>query len=130
MFARLLDGESAYGQLSETLATHIYKNLWAVHPPFQIDANFGFAAAVNEMLVQSNSECIRLLPALPAAWPHGEVKGMRVRGGYALDMAWKDGRLSSASLVGLANAAASCEVCYGEMRQVVEVGVGEQVLLF
>jgi len=130
MFARLLDGESAYGQLSETLATHIYKNLWAVHPPFQIDANFGFAAAVNEMLVQSNAVCIHLLPALPAAWPHGEVKGMRVRGGYALDMAWKDGRLSSASLVGLANAAASCEVCYGEMRQVVEVGVGEQVLLF
>ena len=54
MFARLLDGESAYGELANTLATHVYGNLWTVHPPFQIDANFGFAAGLNEMLVQSH----------------------------------------------------------------------------
>ncbi|MFO7821584.1 MAG: hypothetical protein R6V56_05975 [Lentisphaeria bacterium] len=53
MFARLLDGEAAYGQLADTLGTHIYGNLWAVHPPFQIEANFGYAAGVNEILVQS-----------------------------------------------------------------------------
>lgn len=128
LFARLLDGESAYGQLSETLATHIYRNLWAVHPPFQIDANFGFAAAVNEMLVQSISDLsahtIHLLPALPAAWPDGEVKGMRVRGGYALDMAWKDGTLLSATLHGVSNAEKTCEVRYGETRHMVAVKRG------
>jgi alpha-L-fucosidase 2 len=99
MFARLMDSEAAYRELATTLATHIYGNLWAVHPPFQIDANFGFAAGVNEMLVQSSlvpgSCLIHLLPALPKAWPEGRVSGLRARGGFEVDMEWSDGKVTT-----------------------------------
>ncbi|HAS83890.1 MAG TPA: glycoside hydrolase family 95, partial [Verrucomicrobia bacterium] len=114
IFARLLDGDVAYEQLVETIATHVHGNLWAVHPPFQIDANFGYAAGVNEMLVQSHLGTIDLLPALPAAWPEGEATGLRIRGGYALDLAWKDGKLTCATLHGLSNQGQPVSVRYGD----------------
>jgi len=114
IFARLLEGDVAYEQLVETIATHVHGNLWAVHPPFQIDANFGYAAGVNEMLVQSHLGTIDLLPALPAAWPEGEATGLRIRGGYALDLAWKDGKLTCATLHGLSNQGQPVSVRYGD----------------
>ena len=73
--------------LSDLMASKLYGNLWTTHPPFQIDCNFGYAAGVNEMLVQSHMGYIHLLPALPKAWATGHVRGMRVRGGYELDLA-------------------------------------------
>jgi alpha-L-fucosidase 2 len=141
MFARLLDADSAYQELATTLATHIYGNLWAVHPPFQIDANFGYAAAVNDMLVQSHlhasstgdalgaatprAHVIHLLPALPTAWRDGSVTGMRVRGGFELDMSWRDGNLVTATLRCLNDSPSSCVVRYGDMTVPLELDAGE-----
>jgi alpha-L-fucosidase 2 len=114
IFARLLEPEHAYRMLSDVILTKTHGNLWTTHPPFQIDCNFGYPAGVNEMLVQSHLGVIHLLPALPKAWADGGVRGMRVRGGYELDMAWKDGALTSATIRNSSGAAGSCMVSYGD----------------
>jgi alpha-L-fucosidase 2 len=98
LFARLYDSERAYKVLNQLMATHVYGNCWTTLMPFQIDANFGYAAGVNEMLVQSHMGTIELLPALPKEWSAGSVKGLRARGGFELDLEWKDGKPSSGTL--------------------------------
>jgi alpha-L-fucosidase 2 len=112
VFARLLDAEHAYELLSDVILTKTHGNLWTTHPPFQIDCNFGYAAAVNEMLVQSHMGEIHLLPALPKAWPDGSVRGMRVRGGYELDMVWKGGKLAEAVLRAVTDTPGECVIRY------------------
>jgi alpha-L-fucosidase 2 len=112
IWARMLDGNHAYLMLTKLLSpadavpNHekggVYHNLFDAHPPFQIDGNFGGAAGVAEMLIQSQGKDINLLPALPSALPNGDVKGIRARGGFTLNIKWQNGQLQQVDVTSTA----------------------------
>ncbi|WP_420114899.1 glycosyl hydrolase family 95 catalytic domain-containing protein [Pseudactinotalea sp.] len=123
LWARLRDGDHAHQVLRLLLDTQrTYPNLLDSHPPFQIDGNFGGAAAILEMLVQADGEEIHLLPALPSAWPSGRLRGVRTPGPCTLDLTWAGGELTGATIT----AERACErtIRYGstETRLTLEPG--------
>ncbi|WP_314591485.1 glycoside hydrolase family 95 protein [Paenibacillus terrigena] len=138
VWARLLDGDRALRLLDNFMQVGtdqafnyrkggIYTNLFCAHPPFQIDGNFGAAAGISEMLLQSHLLDIHLLPALPTAWEQGHIHGLRARGGYTVSMEWSAGQLTQAVIV--ADRDGTCKVRYqGEAKEFVcKAGIAVQL---
>lgn len=112
--ARLLDGEMADEHIQQLLSKSISTNLFDLHPPFQIDGNFGYTAGVAEMLLQSHEKgLIRLLPALPLSWDAGHVTGLRARGGLTVDLYWSEQQLDRVTIY--SDRAAAFDIAYGDI---------------
>ena len=135
-WARLWDGDHAYTMLQSLLnvvhgtktiygdsGAGVYPNLFDSHPPFQIDGNFGATAGICEMLVQSHTGRIHLLPALPKAWPTGKVSGICARGGFEVDLVWDNGRLTKAVIH--SRAGLPCQVFYGHKSWALDTSAGK-----
>ncbi len=127
-YARLQETEKAKESLNTVLSKSTSPNLFGQHPPFQMDANFGATAGIAEMLLQSHTGIIHLLPALPDDWSTGKVNGLRARGGYTIDMEWQDGKLIKSNI--FSDNEGEATVRYGDKTQKVllEAGVSKKMV--
>ncbi|RNL75252.1 glycoside hydrolase family 95 protein [Sinomicrobium pectinilyticum] len=123
--ARLFDKVSAEENIRKFLQISIADNMFDMHPPFQIDGNFGYTAGVAELLMQSHEGFIRLLPALPANWPDGKVEGLVARGNIIVDIIWEDGKLTALALY--SEQARTCKLWYDGTEKEVQLPEGEKV---
>lgn len=125
-YAKLWDGNTAYWHIEQLLEKSTYPNLFDKHPPFQIDGNFGGTAAVAEMLVQSSSRRVVLLPALPDVWRSGSVKGLRIQGNAVIDLSWREGALERCRIQ--AESDLDTQVRYGESILPLHIAAGENAV--
>jgi alpha-L-fucosidase 2 len=123
-WARLHDGNHALLMLNNLIKKG-GTNLFCQHPPFQIDGNFGGTSGVAEMLLQSHGNVIRLLPALPDAWPQGALTGFRARGGYEVSIEWREGALARAKVRNVSSPADTCTVRYRGRTKELKITLGK-----
>ncbi len=123
LYARLHNGEKAYGNLMALLGKSTLPNLFDTHPPFQIDGNFGGTAGIAEMLIQSDNKTITLLPAVPAEWARGEVKGLCARGGFVIDMKWDNNKLPETRIS--SEKGGKCSLLYNGKSREIDLRAGE-----
>ncbi len=127
-WARLHDGDRTFNIIKALLdPTRTYPDMFDAHPPFQIDGNFGGASGMIEMLLQSQNGEIELLPALPKAWSAGSVKGLRARGGFEVDLNWKDGKLVTADIRSVTGT--NCQLHYGSKTTAFTLKRGQSIRL-
>jgi alpha-L-fucosidase 2 len=138
LWARFKDGDHTLMMASKLLSSAeeefgtgekggVYKNLFDAHPPFQIDGNFGGAAGIAEMLLQSHLGYLEILPALPKLLPSGSIKGLVARGGFEVSMVWKAGVLDK--LVIFSKVGADCKLVYGNKQTSFSTKKGAQYVL-
>lgn len=117
-WARVGDGDRVLSIIGTLFKNGIYPNFWDLHPPFQIDGNFGFTSGVNEMLMQSHCGFIHLLPALPSDWQKGKITGLVARGNFTVDIDWNNGKLTSARIT--SNMGGKCKLYYANSEFTVD----------
>ncbi len=127
-YARLADGQQAKRSLDMVLSKSLSPNLFGLHPPFQMDANFGATAGIAEMLLQSHAGEIILLPALPKEWSEGFISGLQARGGFIVDMRWENGKLVFSRIY--SKYGGECVVNYQKAKLILETEAGMEYFPF
>lgn len=123
LYARLQKGEKAYANLAALLADQCLDNLFTIHPPFQIDGNFGLTAGIAEMLVQKYEDKIVLLPALPKKWSSGTVKGLKLKDNLEIDIVWEDHKVQACTIYACEDL--KCNLVYNDASRTISIEAGQ-----